>query len=50
MRTVRLVSGASLIFSGTNAQWGKVFGQMNFSEECGNNDLLEAIVSLFYLI
>ncbi|XVF81040.1 hypothetical protein PTKIN_Ptkin15bG0124700 [Pterospermum kingtungense] len=42
-RTIRLVSGANLIFSGTNAQWGKVFGQMNFSTESGNNDLHEAI-------
>ncbi|XWS36480.1 hypothetical protein CRYUN_Cryun20dG0089100 [Craigia yunnanensis] len=42
-RTIRLVSGASLIFSGTNAQWGKVFGQLNFSEQSGNNDLHEAI-------
>ncbi|XVE77968.1 hypothetical protein DITRI_Ditri13aG0106900 [Diplodiscus trichospermus] len=42
-RTLRLVSGASLIFSGTKAQWGKVFGQLNFSEKSGNNDLHEAI-------
>ncbi|XP_022758504.1 uncharacterized protein LOC111305336 isoform X2 [Durio zibethinus] len=42
-RTIRLVSGSSLIFSGTNAQWGKVFEQLNFSEKSSNNDLHEAI-------
>ncbi|XVF21519.1 hypothetical protein REPUB_Repub12eG0096900 [Reevesia pubescens] len=46
-RTIRLVAGASLIFSGTNAQWGKAFGQLNFSEKSSNNDLDEAIELLF---
>ncbi|OMP03198.1 hypothetical protein COLO4_10584 [Corchorus olitorius] len=45
-RTIRLVSGASLIFSGTNTQWRKVFGQLNFSEKSSNNDLDEAITRL----
>ncbi|KAK6239022.1 hypothetical protein QUC31_004491 [Theobroma cacao] len=42
-RTIRLVSGASLIFSGTKVQWGKVFGQLNFSEKDSNCDIHEAI-------
>ncbi|OMO64920.1 hypothetical protein CCACVL1_21601 [Corchorus capsularis] len=42
-RTIRLVSGASLIFSGTNTQWRKVFGQLNFSEKSSNSNLDEAI-------
>ncbi|XP_021281321.1 uncharacterized protein LOC110414452 isoform X2 [Herrania umbratica] len=42
-RTIRLVSGASLIFSGTEVQWGKVFGQLNFSEKDSNCDIHEAI-------
>ncbi|XWS76204.1 hypothetical protein CRYUN_Cryun01aG0155500 [Craigia yunnanensis] len=42
-RTIRLVSGASLIFSGTNAQWRKVFGQLSFSEKSSNNDSHETI-------
>ncbi|WRX09237.1 Fanconi anemia group F protein - like 1 [Theobroma cacao] len=48
-RTIRLVSGASLIFSGTKVQWGKVFGQLNFSEKDSNCDIHEAIFLLLCL-
>ncbi|KAK8557623.1 hypothetical protein V6N12_009852 [Hibiscus sabdariffa] len=42
-RTIRMVSGASLIFSGANEEWGKVFGQLNISGKSSENDLYEAI-------
>ncbi|KAE8662529.1 Detected protein of unknown function [Hibiscus syriacus] len=42
-RTIRLVSGASLIFSGANEQWRKIFGQLNISEKSSENDLYETI-------
>ncbi|KAE8660403.1 hypothetical protein F3Y22_tig00116951pilonHSYRG00044 [Hibiscus syriacus] len=42
-RTIRLVSGASLIFSGANKQWRKVFGQLNISEKSSEDDLHETI-------
>ncbi|KAK8640221.1 hypothetical protein V6N13_007980 [Hibiscus sabdariffa] len=43
-RTIRMVSGASLIFSGANEEWGKVFGQLNISGKSSENDLYEAII------
>lgn len=49
-RTIRMVSGASLIFSEANGQWQKVFGQLHISEKSNQNDLHQAIVSSFYLI
>ncbi|KAA3458698.1 FANCF domain-containing protein [Gossypium australe] len=42
-RTIRMVSGASLIFSDANAQWQKVFGQLHISEKSSKNDLHQAI-------
>ncbi|GMJ00745.1 hypothetical protein like AT5G44010 [Hibiscus trionum] len=41
-RTIRMVSGASLIFSAASEQWGKVFGQLNISEN-SENDVYETI-------
>ncbi|XP_016745736.1 uncharacterized protein [Gossypium hirsutum] len=42
-RTIRMVSGASLIFSDANAQWKKVFGQLHISDKSSKNDLHQAI-------
>ncbi|KAB2074626.1 hypothetical protein ES319_A07G163900v1 [Gossypium barbadense] len=42
-RTIRMVSGASLIFSDANAQWQKLFGQLHISEKSSKNDLHQAI-------
>lgn len=48
-RTIRLVSGASLICSAPEDQWAQIFERLNISAE--NNDLCETIVSpkIFYL-
>nr|KJB10021.1 hypothetical protein B456_001G180500 [Gossypium raimondii] len=42
-RTIRMVSGASLIFSDANAQWKKVFGQLHISDKSSKYDLHQAI-------
>lgn len=44
-RTVRLVSGASLIFSAPKVQWIQVFQGLNISAKSGDNDICETIVS-----
>ncbi|XP_021893818.1 uncharacterized protein LOC110811587 [Carica papaya] len=42
-RTVRLVSGAGLIFSASKIQWMLVFGQLNISAEGNDDDWIEKI-------
>eukprot|EP00257_Ricinus_communis_P020129 XP_015579290.1 uncharacterized protein LOC8266480 isoform X1 [Ricinus communis] len=43
-RTIRLVAGASMIFSGPKLSWVQVFEQMNASAKCKeDNDLCETI-------
>ncbi|XP_035550592.1 uncharacterized protein LOC109010736 [Juglans regia] len=42
-RTLRLVSGASLIFCGPKDQWMKVFQGLNISAERSDNDFSETI-------
>lgn len=42
-RTIRLVSGASLIFTAPEGQWTKIFGQLNILSD--SEDLCETIVS-----
>lgn len=42
-RTVRLVSGASLIFSAPKVQWIQVFQGLNISAKSGDNDICETI-------
>lgn len=44
-RTIRLVSGANLIFSAPKVQWLRVFESLKASNEAYNNNLLEIIVS-----
>ncbi|EEF35834.1 hypothetical protein RCOM_0542810 [Ricinus communis] len=45
-RTIRLVAGASMIFSGPKLSWVQVFEQMNASAKCKeDNDLCETIES-----
>jgi hypothetical protein len=44
-RTVRLVSGASLIFSAPKVQWIQVFQGLNISAKSSENDSSEIIVS-----
>lgn len=44
-RTIRLVSGAKLIFSAPKVQWLRVFESLKASNEAHNNNLLEIIVS-----
>ncbi|KAK4418432.1 hypothetical protein Salat_2256000 [Sesamum alatum] len=40
-RTIRLVSGANLIFAAPEGQWAKIFGQLNISAD--SDDLCETI-------
>lgn len=44
-RTVRLVSGASLIFSAPKVQWAQLFERLNISGETRGDDYCETIVS-----
>lgn len=48
-RTIRLVSGAKLIFSAPKVQWLRVFESLKASNEAYNNNLLEIIVSKIFL-
>lgn len=45
-RTIRMVSGASMIFSSPKVQWIQVFERLNMSTESRDDDLCETIVSL----
>lgn len=42
-KTIRLVSGASLLFSGSEKQWVQVIGRLNISDRNSNGNILEAI-------
>ncbi|GLT41298.1 hypothetical protein SLA2020_153730 [Shorea laevis] len=42
-KTIRLVSGASLIFSGSKNQWVQVFQQLNISDGNRTDNLLEMV-------
>lgn len=42
-KTIRLVSGASLLFSGPEKQWVQVFGRLNISDRNSDDNLLEAV-------
>uniref|UniRef100_A0A2P2IK78 Uncharacterized protein LOC8266480 isoform X2 n=1 Tax=Rhizophora mucronata TaxID=61149 RepID=A0A2P2IK78_RHIMU len=42
-RTVRLVSGASLIFSAPKIQWVQMFEHLNMSAKCKDDNLLATI-------
>lgn len=44
-RTIRLVSGASMIFSAPKMQWLQVFERLNTSADCKNDGLSEIVVS-----
>lgn len=44
-RTIRLVSGASLIFSAPKVQWIQVFQGLIISAKSSDNDFSETIVS-----
>lgn len=45
MRTIRLVSGASLIFSAPKFQWVQVLERLHISVEGSDDKLSEIIVS-----
>ncbi|XP_057480485.1 uncharacterized protein LOC130767594 isoform X2 [Actinidia eriantha] len=44
-RTIRLVSGASMIFSASEVQWAQVFEKLNISAETSDDDSRDTIVS-----
>lgn len=48
-RTIRLVSGASMIFSAPKIQWVQIFERLNLNISAGSSDdgLCETIVSKF---
>lgn len=46
-RTIRLVSGASMIFSAPKIQWLHVFERLDLSANSNEDDLCETIVSRF---
>lgn len=45
-RTVRMVSGASMIFSAPKVQWIQVFERLNISTESSDDDFCETVVRL----
>lgn len=47
-RTVRLVSGASLIFSAAKAQWLQVLQGLNISAKNSDGDFSETVVSRLF--
>ena len=46
-RTIRILSGASLIFKAPKEQWMKVFEPLNFFEESCQNGLVEIMVTIY---
>lgn len=43
-RTIRLLSGANLIFSAPKLQWIRVFEQLMFPNAANNDNLLDIVV------